>query len=129
MIPDLAQTKNELLEAVQEMLDDPIFLLAITHPDIDSKVLDNKLYWNLGYSQGYVVIDPKNKEVYRVYDTDKNKEPLTKNSLCDPATAQLVLDDIISLIDFLSEELDGVILEEVLEYLPPTIPPGSSKIM
>ncbi len=129
MIPDLALTKNELLEAVEEMLDDPIFLLAITHPDIDSKVIDNKLYWNLGYSQGYVVIDPKNKKVYRVYEADQTKEPLTKNSLCDPATAQLVLDDIISLIDFLSEELESITTEEISEYLPPTIPPGSSKIM
>lgn len=129
MIPNLALSRQDLLEVVEEVIDDPSFLLAITHPIFSSIVLNGKLYWNLGHSQGYVVTDPKNKKIYRVYDINKENEPLSNNSLCDPATAQMVLDNVKALVHVLDKELAGIDLKELLLYFPPLIPTGSNTSM
>jgi hypothetical protein len=114
MIADLTKSQGELLEAVTELIDDPLFLSVIESKEIGSKVIDGRLYWNLGFSQGYAVIDLKAKKIYRVFETDSTKEALSDNSLCDRAIVQLVLEDIIYVVDSINQGIDELLVEEFL---------------
>lgn len=113
MISDLSKSKNILLDVVAELIDDPFFIAVIKYEKIASFVQNGRLYWNLGHNQGFVVIDPSVQKVYRVFETDESKEPLTDKFICDPSTAELVLEDIQYIVEYINAVSDGSEIAEV----------------
>lgn len=99
MFPDLSKSSETLCSMTKSLLQDDLFLSKV---DIASSTIEKgKLYWNIGTKQGFVVIDPNAKKVYRVFDV---KEKLSENQICDPALAQLVLEDLFYFLDLIKTE-------------------------
>ena len=108
MIPDLSKSIAKLCFFVKKALDTSSFVSNLQKADSLAK--DGRLYWNLGHSQGYAIIDPMAKKVYRVFDLE---ESLSANQLCDPATAELVLEDLLIFLEA-STDITVIILQDLL---------------
>ena len=107
MIPDLSKSIAKLCFFVKKALDISSFVSNLQKADSLAK--DGRLYWNLGHNQGYAVIDPEAKKVYRIFDLE---DSLKDHYLSDPATAELILEDLLI---FLEASTD-IILQELLSY-------------
>lgn len=108
MIPDLSKSIIKLCFFVKRVLDINFFIYNLK--TVNSLVKDGRLYWNLGHNQGYAVVDPVAKKVYRLFEPS---EPLDDNHLCDPATAELVFEDLLIFLEA-STDITVIILQDLL---------------
>ncbi len=114
MIANLSKSKQNLLDVVKVLINDPDFLEVLKLKNIESRVVTNCLFWNLGHDQGFAVIDLQYKQVFRVFDIN---EPLSADSSCGPDTAQLVLEDILLVIEYVDKVTLSLKFEKLLASL------------
>ncbi|OGD83939.1 hypothetical protein A2572_00055 [Candidatus Collierbacteria bacterium RIFOXYD1_FULL_40_9] len=95
MIANLALSKEALIKQVKAVINTKDFQKAVRIPELNIKIIDERLYWGLGKNPGYVVVDVMAEKVYRVFEIS---EPLSDHSLCSPEMALLVFEDLQDLI-------------------------------
>ncbi|OGD83938.1 hypothetical protein A2572_00050 [Candidatus Collierbacteria bacterium RIFOXYD1_FULL_40_9] len=99
---NFSQSCASLCQLVRSILaeKDTLSFEKSTSPDFYTE--GDRLYINLGLSQGWVVVDTPNDTVHHVSDVD---DKLTQENLCNSYLAELLYQDISDVMITILEEL------------------------